>query len=214
MSGPKQHFYTVWRGRSPGVYASWDEAAAQVTGFKGAQFKRFDTRAEAEAAFRGEYAAHVGQLPLDPSAPADVARVRRLKDVVSASWSVDAACSGNPGRLEYRGVDNRTGQVLFHQGPFEDGTNNIGEFLAIVHALALLMRKGLDVPVYTDSHNAIKWVNEKRCATKLARNERNAPLFDLIARAEAWLRGNEYATRVLKWDTDAWGEIPADFGRK
>ncbi|MCE1155298.1 MAG: ribonuclease H, partial [Bacteroidales bacterium] len=42
----------------------------------------------------------------------------------------------------------------------------------------------------------------------------NAVLFDLIARAEKWLADNRYSTRIMKWQTEAWGEIPADFGRK
>ena len=47
------------------------------------------------------------------------------------SLAVDAACAGNPGPMEYRGVLVRTGQEIFHVGPMEGGTNNIGEFLAI-----------------------------------------------------------------------------------
>ena len=45
-------------------------------------------------------------------------------------------------------------------------------------------------------------------------DETNKDLFDYIARAEAWLRENTYTTEIIKWDTDSWGEIPADFGRK
>lgn len=42
--------------------------------------------------------------------------------------------------MEYRGVYVRTGQELFRIGPYPDGTNNVGEFLALVHALALLKK--------------------------------------------------------------------------
>ena len=134
-------------------------------------------------------------------------------EVTANAWAVDAACSGNPGRMEYRGIDLATGAVVFHYGPVF-GTNNIGEFLAIVHGLALLKQKQLDLPLYSDSRNAILWVKKKKCKTTLPRNAKTEALFQLIERAERWLSTNTYTTPILKWETDRWGEIPADFGRK
>ena len=71
-------------------------------------------------------------------------------EVTADAWAVDAACSGNPGPMEYRGIDLATGAVVFHYGPVH-GTNNIGEFLAIVHALALMEQKGIRKTIYSDS---------------------------------------------------------------
>lgn len=133
--------------------------------------------------------------------------------VIDNSLAVDAACSGNPGPMEYRGVHIASRQEVFHFGPTK-GTNNIGEFLAIVHGLALLKQKGFDMPIYSDSVNAISWVRQKKCKTKLSRTAETEELFKLIERAEKWLRENTYTTRILKWETKEWGEIPADFGRK
>ncbi len=131
------------------------------------------------------------------------------------SISVDAACSGNPGIMEYQGVETNTKRRLFHQGPFRDGTNNIGEFLALVHGLGYLKKHGYDsVPIFTDSVTAMAWVRNKKAKTKLDRTAHNAILFDLIERAENWLKTNTYNNPILKWDTENWGEIPADFGRK
>lgn len=129
------------------------------------------------------------------------------------SLAVDAACSGNPGAMEYRGVHVASRQEIFHFGPVY-GTNNIGEFLAIVHGLALLKQKGFDMPIYSDSVNAISWIKQKKCKTKLPREPKTEELFKLIERAEKWLRENTYTTKILKWETKQWGEIPADFGRK
>ena len=134
-------------------------------------------------------------------------------DVSADAIAVDAACSGNPGKMEYRGIDLATGAQVFHYGPVF-GTNNIGEFLAIVHALALMKQRGWDLPIYSDSRNALLWVKGKKCKTKLPRTQATEQAHDMIARAERWLAGNEYANRLLKWETDKWGEIPADFGRK
>lgn len=131
-----------------------------------------------------------------------------------AAIAVDAACSGNPGPMEYQGIDLHTGTQIFHFGPVH-GTNNIGEFLAIVHALALLDKKGITgYTIYSDSYNAILWVKKKQCKTKLERNAQTEPLFQIIARAELWLRTHRVTTPVVKWETKQWGEIPADFGRK
>ena len=130
------------------------------------------------------------------------------------AWAVDAACSGNPGPMEYQAIDLATGAQVFHFGPVH-GTNNIGEFLAIVHALALLDRQGVTgKTIYSDSHNAILWVQKKQCKTKLLRTPQTERLYQVIARAEAWLRTHEIKNPVVKWETRQWGEVPADFGRK
>lgn len=135
-------------------------------------------------------------------------------EVKSNAWAVDAACSGNPGPMEYRAIDLQTGSQVFHFGPLH-GTNNIGEFLAIVHALALMDKLGItDKVIYSDSYNAILWVNKKQCKTKLERNEQTEKLFEIIARAETWLRTHAIKTPIIKWETAKWGEVPADFGRK
>ena len=134
-------------------------------------------------------------------------------EVKAEALAVDAACSGNPGPMEYRGVYLKTGQEVFHYGPVH-GTNNIGEFLAIVHGLALLKQKDSAMTIYSDSRNAMLWVKNKKCKTKLERTAKTEQLFQLIERAELWLKENTHNIPLLKWETEKWGEIPADFGRK
>lgn len=132
----------------------------------------------------------------------------------ASAWAVDAACSGNPGPMEYRGIDLATGVEIFHFGPVH-GTNNVGEFLAIVHALALLWKQGdTQKTIYSDSYNAILWVKKKQCKTKLKRTPQTEQLYQIISRAEQWLKTHAYRNPVVKWETAEWGEIPADFGRK
>jgi len=214
----KKKYYVIWKGRQTGIFTTWEETAAQVNGFTGAEYKAFETKAEAERAFQGNYQAHKRKSPAGASKQPVQAWLNAASDradgPIRDSYCVDAASSGNPGRLEYRCVYTATRQEIFHQGPFQHGTNNVGEFLAIVHALALFKEKGIRQPVYTDSVNAMLWVKAKKCKTKLVRSEQNAPLFERIARAEVWLASNTYENKILKWNTRAWGEIPADFGRK
>ncbi|MBM7655245.1 ribonuclease H [Neobacillus cucumis] len=132
---------------------------------------------------------------------------------IEESICVDAACSGNPGVMEYKGVYTNTGEVLFHFGPIL-GKNNIGEFLAIVHGLGFLIKHGKNFPIYSDSLTAIKWVKVKRANTSLHRNKETKRVWELIERAEKWLLENDYNTKIIKWETDRWGEVKADFGRK
>lgn len=213
---PKQKFYVVWRGRKPGVYDNWDDCKAQVEGFGEAAYKAYATLEDAEEAFwRGKEEAPpaqavAGQDDKKGDTPLPAAAPRPYDEDAIA---VDAACSGNPGPMEYRGVDLRSGQELFHLGPMH-GTNNIGEFLAIVHALALLKKQGVKRTVYSDSRNALLWVRQKQCKTRLERNAQTEGLFQLIDRAVIWLRNNKIEVPLLKWQTKEWGEVPADFGRK
>lgn len=208
----KNKFFVVWEGKEPGIYHSWEECKRQIHGFAGALYKGFATEAEAREAMVSPCWDYIGKSakPKKPSAE-DIARVGTPN---FESLSVDAACSGNPGLMEYRGVYTKTGEEIFRQGSFKNGTNNIGEFLALVHGLALLKQKESTIPVYTDSITAIAWVRAKKAKTKLEKNAENAILFDLIQRAEKWLAENEYSTQINKWETEVWGEIPADFGRK
>lgn len=212
-------FYVVWKGRQTGIFTSWDECAKQVNGFPGAEYKSFATRSEAQNAFQRAYSDYVTATPhrrreRKSSSHLSEDQLRRIGQPIAESYSVDAACSGNPGALEYRGVHTSTRQEFFRQGPYQDGTNNIGEFLAIVHALALFKRDKITAPIYSDSKIAINWVESKQCRTKLERTSANAKLFDLIERAEKWLLENDYENRVIKWRTFIWGENPADYGRK
>ncbi|MDD5183889.1 MAG: ribonuclease H family protein [Paludibacter sp.] len=208
----KNKFFVVWEGKEPGIYRSWEECKRQIHGFEGAIFKGFATEAEAREAMVSPCWNYIGKNAKEKKVTKEELSKYGLPNF--DSLSVDAACSGNPGVMEYRGVYTKTGEEVFRQGPFKEGTNNIGEFLALVHGLALLKQKNSPLPVYTDSKTALAWIKTKKAKTKLEKNELNAALFDLISRAEKWLVENEYTTQILKWETTAWGEIPADFGRK
>lgn len=136
-----------------------------------------------------------------------------MTEEIKQALCVDAACSGNPGPMEYRGVHIPSGKEVFRFGPIQ-GTNNIGEFLAIVHALALMQQKNISMPIYSDSVSGMAWVRNRKAKTTLNRTAQTEQALDLVARAENWLRTNQVQVPILKWDTENWGEIPADFGRK
>jgi len=208
----KNKFYTVWNGRRPGVYSGWEACKREVEGFTGAKYKGFPTRELAESAFRDDPSKYMSKELNTPKKI--VCNDPRIGEPVADSICVDAACSGNPGILEYRGVDTKTGAEIFRKGPFPEGTVNLGEFLALVHALAFLKQRGIDWPVYSDSRTALAWLRNRAVKTTLPRNRKNEALFDLVGRAVKWINSNTWPNPVLKWETEYWGEIPADFGRK
>ena len=202
-------FYVVWSGQTPGIYDSWDECQKQIKNYPNAKYKGFPTKVAAENAFRGSYESHISKeskalFKADDNQPKPI----------FPSIAVDAAWNTATGYMEYQGVDAQSKRLIFHQGPYPDGTNNIGEFLAIVHALALLKRNNSNLPIYSDSMTAIAWIRNRRANTKLVKSPENAILFELIERAEKWLKENIWRNQILKWETPIWGEIPADFGRK
>ena len=205
---PKVKYYVVWKGRRTGIFSSWEECSKQVTGFPDAVYKSFGSLEAARAAFSGSPGDHLGK----PSTSQQWL-FATVKPVIP-SLSVDAACPGSPGPVEYRGVETQSGRQIFKRGPYPGGTNNIGEFLAIVHALAWLVDNEKDWPVYTDSKTALSWLKAGKVKTTLHRNVYNEKIFDQLAKAESWLKENPQHNRVLKWDTELWGENPADFGRK
>lgn len=214
-------WYTVWAGHTTGVFDSWQECKKQISGFPKALYKSFSTKEEALAAYKDSPFNYMNEPGLHTQCKSkETDKVKSIKSpedlpasINPNALAVDAACSGNPGQMEYRGVYLGNFQEMFHFGPVF-GTNNIGEFLAIVHALAFCKQNNYNLTIYSDSRNAINWVKRGKCATKLERSAKTRQVFDLIERAERWLMNNSYNTPVLKWETEQLGEIPADFGRK
>jgi ribonuclease HI len=209
----KAKYYVVWVGAVPGVYAQWKDCEAQIKGFPKARYKSFETRAEAENAFRGSSSDYISSKKGTRTEVVDKGQDK--KGINWDSISVDAACSGNPGLMEYRGVHTRSGEEIFHMGPLKEGTNNVGEFLALVHGLAMLWKKDdHSTPIYSDSKIAMGWIKAGKARTKLQATSRNREIFELLGRAEKWLKEHKWTNPGLKWETSRWGEIPADFGRK
>lgn len=185
-------YYVVWKGHTPGIYYTYEKMLDQITGFNDPIFKSFVDEKTAIKAFKKK-------------------SVHKKYDKILC---VDAACSGNPGPLEYRGVFTKTEGEFFKVGIFPYGTNNIGEFCAIVHGLIKLKKLNSDMPIYSDSTTAISWVKKKRIKTTLKRNNDTEKLFKLVDYFLNWLKSNYYKNEIRKWNTKLYGEIPADFGRK
>jgi ribonuclease HI len=211
MAEKKQKYYTVWAGRRPGVYSSWEECQKQTNGFENAIYKSFNSREMAESAFENSSQDYIGN---------DSFEMQQFKDgkeigyPIENSICVDGAWNTSTNVIEYQGVLYPSKVKLFHAGPFSAGTNNIAEFLAIVHALTYCKKNNLTTAIYSDSRTAITWVKKKKAATKIEVNSLTTQILSIVNRAENWLHENNFSTDILKWESSAWGENPADFGRK
>jgi len=205
----KQKYYVIWAGHKTGIFDTWAETEQNIKGFQNAQFKSFETKEQAFHASKKNYWASINTK----SEPSKFKKIIS-ESILKPSISVDAACAGNPGVLEYQGVNTATKEVLFSRGPFPKGTVNIGEFLAIVHGLAYLKKINSTCPIYSDSRTAISWVKKKAIKTNLERTSATEELYKMVDSALDWLHNNPYATKILKWETEDWGENPADYGRK
>ena len=216
MSKKKAAYYVVWNGRKPGVYDNWEDCEAQVKGFEGAKYKGFASRPAAEQARHESPDQYIVRKTKAESNQQSVISSQQsvISHPILPALAVDAACSGNPGVMEFRGVIADTGTEVFHRGPFVNGTNNIGEFLALVLGLAWLKQNNLPWALYSDSRTALAWLRKGHADTKIEWNASNQDLFFMVRKAEMWLHDNTWNTPIYKWDTKAWGEIPADFGRK
>lgn len=218
----KSKYYVVWVGKQPGIYSTWAECQAQTSGYPQAKFKAFESEAEAKSAYAKGWKAVFAAASSGRSAVSSRGGGGRASKQIEPdsgeieldSISVDVGCSGNPGIVEYKGVCTRTGEVLFFHEPIPKGTNNMGEFLAIVHALAYLKKKGSSMTVYSDSKTALSWLKNKAVASTLVRDASTEQIWSLVDRAVQWLQTNTYPNKVLKWNTKEWGEIKADYGRK
>ena len=208
-----KYFYVIWRGHRPGIYTSWEDAQKQIAGFGGALYKTFGSKKMAEEAFAGNPSDYRdGNFKKTRSYTKE--QLEKIGKPIEISLCVDAACN-NTGNFEYQGVWTFSKDTVFKVGPLKKGSNNIGEFLGLVHALAWLSKhrdeKMKTLPIYTDSKIAMSWVRQKVCKTK---KSPGPDVLNLIARAEKWLKSNAWKNPILKWETRVWGEIPADFGRK
>ncbi len=211
-STKKSKYYVVWRGHKPGVYSDWSEAQKQLTGFKSSHYKTFGSKKLAFKAFEEGSLNYQGDYKKTKDLTDE--ELAKIGYPIELALCVDAACNGK-GDFEYRGVWNFNREEEFKVGPYKNGSNNIGEFLALVHALAFLNShrdpKMKAMSIYSDSRIAMGWVYAKTCRTK---QHPNQDVQTLIKRAENWLRNNSFNNPILKWETKVWGEIPADFGRK
>lgn len=123
--------------------------------------------------------------------------------------AVDAAHSMKNGVTEYQAIDLKTGERLFYKN-LGNQTTNIGEFLGLMETIKYVIENDFQPRiVYTDSMTAITWFRNKKTASKKRHSD--------LQRSEIFLKVMDMDVStidVIHWDTNNWGENPADFGNK
>lgn len=210
MAKWKKKFYVVRKWKKNWIFDSREKCKECVNWYSDAKYKNFSNLADAETALN-EWREKYYNSDSRKTEKIDKNQIYKTVPFFKASIAVDAACSLNPWILEYRWIDLQTWNEIFHE-KFELWTNNIGEFLAIVHGLKYLEWND-EKAIYSDSRNAISRVEAKKCKTQFDFNQCEK-LKSAIENAEIWLKNYWIKNKILKWNTEEWGEIPADFGRK
>ena len=127
------------------------------------------------------------------------------------------------GPVEWQGCINHQGKwkMCTKSSLYDLGTNNIGEFLAIIEALMAKKTGELSFnALYSDSQTALVWLASGRANPK-SPEKISSELLEACDDARVWLNENSEWVQGLcsdglirQWNTKEWGENPADFGRK
>jgi ribonuclease HI len=164
-------YYAVAVGKQPGIYSTWDECSAQVTGFSGARHKKFKSRDQAEAFLLVQQSVPK-EKPLEQQ---DAAIFHRLKVIPFESTFLadkcvvytDGSCLSN-GRA---GI----GVWFGHNDPRNlaerlpgHPTNQRAEIYAAIRALETLALDPLPIEVRTDSKYVINAVTDWRKSWRTA----------------------------------------------
>lgn len=137
-------FYVVWEGKEKGIFTTWGECKNSVEGFKGAKYKKFNAREEAEEAYYSveEAKNKVGGFKIK-AVFADGGVCGRNPSIIGGTigW-VAVTDGGSPAYtngIELGGIGNKDLLVKSHSEfiPFENlpVTNNHTEMLALISAL-------------------------------------------------------------------------------
>lgn len=187
-------YYAVRNGfDGPKIYGSWDECQKAVKGFKGAQFKSFVSKSDAES------------------------YVSTVDDVLTSypeghHITVDASSSIKQDFWEYRAVWSDTKEEIFKSPTYKGGTNNTGEVLGLAMAIKYRHENDLDCNIYCDSMTAIS-ACEKGSYKMTSKNisyETSKMILDALSEIRDMNR-----TNIIHYNNGIIGiEIPSDFNRK
>lgn len=158
----KKKYYAVAAGRKPGIYTDWfgpDGAQAQVSGFRGAIYKKFTTRQEAQAFM------HSG--PSTAKRSAGRGHTQKGRSVAAAPPPADdriviytdGSSLGNPGPGGYGLVIPSESGDRELSGGFRRTTNNRMELLACIVGLEQF-RSPVVVSLYSDSRYVVDGITK------------------------------------------------------
>ena len=148
-------FYAVARGRKPGIYRTWPEAQAQVSGFNGALYRGFPTLGEAEEWFSNPGRPQKSEAGTKRGTSNDMPLAREGVTIYTDGGSIN-----NPGPGGFGVVQIYRDQRKEITGGFRLTTNNRMELYAVITALRQLEYRDVPVTLYTDSSYVVNGINK------------------------------------------------------
>ncbi len=149
----KKKVYAVRKGRTPGIYMTWDDCKAQVDGFAGAEYKSFADPAEA-AAYLGIPVQDAGEERFPEGVRAyvdgsyDIATGRFSCGVVMIRTSADGS------------MKTRELSQAFEDAEAAKQRNVAGEIMGAKTAIDFCLRQGIpEVEIYHDYEGVGKWAD-------------------------------------------------------
>ena len=228
---PKKKFYAIASGLVPGIYDNWPTAQAQVAGVKGAKFKGFATRAEAEAWMKNPVYAPAVKKDSDKKTAAAKVSVPKEGEVTIYT---DGGALNNPGPGGYGVVQVYKRVCKELSGGFRMTTNNRMELMGCIVGLRELEYRDKKVHIFSDSKYVVNGITKgwakswrKRGWIKSDKQPAINPdlwaqLLELVEELDVtfnWVRGhsgdplNERCDE-LAVSTARGGDLPEDLGYK
>ena len=186
-------YYVVWQGHRPGVYDTWTECKAQITGFDRPQYKKFSTRYQAFHAYQ------------KGSSYRENLRASDLPVFEKKSILINASTDTQRNLTSYYGLYLNSNRRMF-SNTISSADKRIGLFLAAVKALSILHKHRTLLPVYTESLEIISAVKDKRFVALNPQAE-SAKVNLYVRVALAWLEKHP-PPPLLHWNAAYWGELP------
>ncbi|KAH6917081.1 ribonuclease H-like domain-containing protein [Coprinopsis sp. MPI-PUGE-AT-0042] len=238
MPPKKGGYYAVRSGRTPGIYTKWDDCKAQVDGFTGAKYQKFDTAEQAAAFIEGtttpaaasSSSAQAGSSSAAETSTAGKSKKRGTSTMMGpadvSEWQVvysDGACKGNgkPGSVAGIGVwwGHDDPRNIAERCP-GDQTNNRAELIAILRLLEETPFSKKPLLIKTDSKYSIQCLRDwlpgwVRNGWKNSKSEpvKNAAIIRLISshlNFRAW-QGQKVELAYVKGHSGHEGNDGADY---
>ncbi len=207
----KYSCYAVLEGRVPGVYDTWNECSAQVTGYSGAIFKGHICHSSARYEFRLHQRRKIAKFKIRTT---PLAKKKKVSTLPTSEYIVAGASYDRfNDTLTYRVVMGGTNETLFESEVYSGGNQSLGEYLALIEALKWVRENYKhDIPVLSNSMSAIIWIENKAYKGSLGIHDMDSDLYLELKKAKEYLSdmcqdGYKYSLNTLKWNNKLLGCI-------
>jgi len=164
---PKDKFYAVRVGRQVGIYKTWNECLEQIKHYPNQQFKKFDTRKEAEDFIKNDTICTDYENVYDDS-------------VLNVYTDGSSYHNGRPDAKASYGVYFGKNDTRNESGIITElASNNRGELMGLLRAIELIKPEEETI-VHTDSMYGLKCVYEYGIKMKKMGYPKEIPNIDII----------------------------------